>query len=157
MFTLSTSIILIQIQTSNVWLRSHCSVTRNVASRIFAGLVSCQLYGPVLHPPDRLLLCCCFYFPRASPTSGAFRRTETECLHMSWYAYCIGEKQAFPELGCHRKPIPMESLLGVSGNQVFVYPASELAVIVSEHNPSEALNQKSGVDHARGIADRFQH
>jgi len=51
----------------------------------------------------------------------------------------------------------MESVLGVSGNQVFLYPASDLAVIVSEHNPQEALNQKSGVDHARVIADCFQH
>jgi hypothetical protein len=76
---------------------------------------------------------------------------------MAWYAYCIGEKQAFPELARHRKPIPMESVLGVSGNQVFLYPASELAVVVSEHNPAEALNQKSGVDHARVIADCFQH
>jgi hypothetical protein len=76
---------------------------------------------------------------------------------MAWYAYCIGEKQAFPELARHRKPIPMESVLGVSGNQVFVYPASDLAVIVSEHNPQEVLNQKSGVDHARVIADCFQH
>jgi hypothetical protein len=76
---------------------------------------------------------------------------------MSWYAYCIGEKQAFPELARHRKPIPMESVLGVSGNQVFLYPASDLAVVVSEHNPAEALNQQSGVDHARVIADCFQH
>jgi len=76
---------------------------------------------------------------------------------MSWYAYCISEKQAFPELARHRKPIPMESVLGVSGNQVFLYPASELAVIVSEHNSAEAFNQKSGVDHARVIADCFQH
>jgi hypothetical protein len=76
---------------------------------------------------------------------------------MAWYAYCIGEKQAFPELARHRKPIPMVSVLGVSGNQVFLYPASELAVIVSEHNPTEALNHKSGVDHARVIADCFQH
>jgi hypothetical protein len=76
---------------------------------------------------------------------------------MAWYAYCIGEKQAFPELARHRKPVPMESVLGVSGNQVFLYPASDLAVIVSEHNPQEALNQKSGVDHARVIADCFQH
>lgn len=76
---------------------------------------------------------------------------------MAWYAYCIGEKQAFPELARHRKPVPMESVLGVSGNQVFLYPASDLAVIVSEHNPREALNQKSGVDHARVIADCFQH
>ena len=51
----------------------------------------------------------------------------------------------------------MESVLGVSGNQVFLYPASDLAIIVSEHNPAETLNQKSGVDHARVIADCFQH
>jgi hypothetical protein len=76
---------------------------------------------------------------------------------MAWYAYCIGEKQAFPELARHRKPVPMESLAGVSGNQVFLYPASDLAVVVSEHNPLEPLNQKSGVDHARVIADCFQH
>ncbi|MGA2217123.1 MAG: GvpL/GvpF family gas vesicle protein [Terracidiphilus sp.] len=76
---------------------------------------------------------------------------------MAWYAYCIGEKQAFPELARHRKPVPMESTLGVSGNQVFLYPACDLAVIVSEHNPAETLNQKSGVDHARVIADCFQH
>lgn len=76
---------------------------------------------------------------------------------MAWYAYCIGEKQAFPELARHRKPVPMVSVLGVSGNQVFLYPASDLAVIVSEHNPNEALNQKAGVDHARVIADCFQH
>ena len=76
---------------------------------------------------------------------------------MAWYAYCIGEKQAFPELARHRKPIPMESVSGISGNQVFLYPASDLAVIVSEHNPIEQLNQKAGVDHARVIAECFQH
>jgi hypothetical protein len=76
---------------------------------------------------------------------------------MAWYAYCIGEKQAFPELARHRKPVPMESVLGVSGNQVFLYPASDLAIVVSEHNPQETLNQKAGVDHARVIADCFQH
>jgi hypothetical protein len=75
---------------------------------------------------------------------------------MAWYAYCIGEKQAFPELARHRKPIPLESVLGVSGNQVFLYPASDLAIVVSEHNPAEPLNQKAGVDHARVIADCFK-
>src|ERR1700683_755177 len=76
---------------------------------------------------------------------------------MAWYAYCSSEKQAFPELARHRKPVPMESVVGVSGNQVFLYPASDLAIVVSEHNPAETLNQKSGVDHARVIADIFQH
>jgi hypothetical protein len=76
---------------------------------------------------------------------------------MAWYAYCIGEKQAFPALARHRKPVAMETVFGVSGNQVFLYPASDLAVIVSEHNPRETLNQRSGVDHARVIADCFQH
>jgi hypothetical protein len=75
---------------------------------------------------------------------------------MAWYAYCIGEKQAFPELARHRKPIPLESVLGVSGNQVFLYPASDLAIVVSEHNPADPLNQKAGVDHARVIADCFK-
>ncbi len=50
----------------------------------------------------------------------------------------------------------MESLLGVSGNQVFVYPANDLAVIVSEHNPAETLGQRSGMDHARVVANCFQ-
>ncbi len=76
---------------------------------------------------------------------------------MAWYAYCIGEKQAFPELARHRKPVPLESVHGVSGNQVFLYPASDLAIIVSEHNPNEGFTQKAGVDHARVIADCFQH
>jgi hypothetical protein len=76
---------------------------------------------------------------------------------MAWYAYCIAEKQAFPELARHRKPVPLESVVGVSGNQVFLYPASDLAVIVSEHNPQDPLTQQSGVDHARVIADCFQH
>jgi len=76
---------------------------------------------------------------------------------MAWYAYCIGEKQSFPELARHRKPVPLESVQGVSGNQVFLYPASDLAIIVSEHNPAEVLGQKSGVDHARVIAECFQH
>jgi len=51
----------------------------------------------------------------------------------------------------------MESVFGVSGNQVFLYPASDLAIVVSEHNPQESFNQRSGVDHARVISDCFQH
>jgi hypothetical protein len=76
---------------------------------------------------------------------------------MAWYAYCIGEKQAFPAMDRHRKPIPVESLHGVHGNQVFLYPANDLVVVVSEHSAAEALDQKSGVEHARVIADCFQH
>jgi hypothetical protein len=75
---------------------------------------------------------------------------------MAWYAYCIGEKQAFPELCRHRKPIPMESVTGISGNQIFLYPASDLAVIVSEHNSLENLDQKAAVEHARVISDCFK-
>jgi Gas vesicle synthesis protein GvpL/GvpF len=75
---------------------------------------------------------------------------------MAWYAYCITEKQAFPELLRHRKPIPMEAVAGIQGNQVFLYPASDLAVIVSEHSPVESFNQKAAMDHARVIADCFK-
>lgn len=76
---------------------------------------------------------------------------------MAWYAYCITERQAFPELLRHRKPIPMESVTGIQGNQIFLYPASDLAVIVSEYSPSETLNQQAGVEHARVIADCFKN
>jgi len=76
---------------------------------------------------------------------------------MAWYAYCIAEKEAFPELDHHRKPVPMQIQVGVLGNQVFLYPASDFAVIVSEHNPEQNLDQKSAVDHARVIADCFKH
>ncbi|WP_158751914.1 GvpL/GvpF family gas vesicle protein [Acidobacterium sp. S8] len=75
---------------------------------------------------------------------------------MAWYAYCIAEKQAFPELLRHRKPIPMEAVSGIAGNQVFLYPASDLAVIVSEHSPVENLSDRAGVEHARVIADCFK-
>ncbi|MGC2636046.1 MAG: GvpL/GvpF family gas vesicle protein [Acidobacteriaceae bacterium] len=75
---------------------------------------------------------------------------------MAWYAYCITERQAFPELMRHRKPIPMEAVTGIQGNQIFLYPASDLAVIVSEHSSSESLNQQAGMEHARVIADCFK-
>ncbi len=78
---------------------------------------------------------------------------------MAWYAYCIAERQQFPELGRHRRPIPLAGVTGISGNQTFLFPASELAVIVSEHNPEEiaTLNQQAAKDHARVIADCFKH
>ncbi len=74
---------------------------------------------------------------------------------MAWYAYCITERQAFPELLRHRKPIPMEAVTGIQGNQIFLYPASDLAVIVSEYSPSN-LTSQAGVEHARVISDCFK-
>jgi hypothetical protein len=50
----------------------------------------------------------------------------------------------------------MESVAGIQGNQVFLYPASDLAVIVSEHSPVENFTQKAAMDHARVIADCFK-
>ena len=54
---------------------------------------------------------------------------------MAWYAYCIAERQAFPELCRHRRPMPLTGVSGLFGNQTFLFPASDLAVIVSEHSP----------------------
>ena len=75
---------------------------------------------------------------------------------MAWYAYCIAEKQVFPEVAHHRKPVAMDDLVGVLGNQIFLYPASEFAIVVSEHNPQDNLDQKAAVDHARVISDCFK-
>ena len=74
---------------------------------------------------------------------------------MAWYAYCVSEKQSFPELARHRKPVPLESVTGIGGGQVFLYPASDLAIVVSEYEGSGALNQRAGMDHARVISECF--
>jgi hypothetical protein len=78
---------------------------------------------------------------------------------MSWYAYCIAERSAFPELSRHRRPMPLEGVHGLFGNQTFLFPASDLTVIVSEHSPEEdaKLDQQSQKDHARVIASCFKH
>ena len=57
---------------------------------------------------------------------------------MSWYAYCITERNAFPELSRHRRPMPLAGITGLFGNQAFFFPAADLAVIVSEHMPEDA-------------------
>lgn len=75
---------------------------------------------------------------------------------MAWYAYCVTEKQAFPELLRHRKPIPLESVVGVDGNQTFLYPASDLAVIVSEHVSPGELDPRIALEHARVISECFK-
>jgi len=79
---------------------------------------------------------------------------------MAWYAYCIAERQAFPELCRHRRPMPLTGVTGLFGNQTFLFPASELAIVVSEHNhPDDTvrMDQQSQKDHARVIADCFKH
>ena len=75
---------------------------------------------------------------------------------MAWYAYCVTEKQAFPALLRHRKPVPLENVTGIEGNQVFLYPASELAVLVSEHRTSEDPSSQTAKEHARVIASCFK-
>ena len=73
---------------------------------------------------------------------------------MAWYAYCIAEKQAFPEVDHHRKPIPLQQMTGVYGRPVYLYPASDFAMIVSEHEGE--LHPKAAVEHARVISGCFQ-
>ena len=82
---------------------------------------------------------------------------------MSWYAYCIAERQSFPELARHRRPMPLNGVSGLFSNQTFLFPAGDLAVIVSEHTPADserisiaAEAQQAAKDHARVIADCFK-
>src|SRR5271154_250593 len=75
-----------------------------------------------------------------------------------WYAYCVAERQAFPELCRHRRPMPLAGVTGLFGNQTFLFPASDLAVIVSEHTAedSERMDQQAAKDHARVVAECFK-
>jgi hypothetical protein len=75
---------------------------------------------------------------------------------MAWYAYCVTEKQAFPELLRHRKPIPLAEAHGIHGNQVFLYPAGDFAVLVSQYLPCEdAASPSCAKAHFKVVADCF--
>jgi Gas vesicle synthesis protein GvpL/GvpF len=77
---------------------------------------------------------------------------------MAWYAYCIAERQSFPELARHRRPMPLTGINGLFGNQTFLFPAGDLAVIVSEHQQDDQarFDQQANKDHARVIAECFK-
>lgn len=77
---------------------------------------------------------------------------------MAWYAYCIAERQSFPELNRHRRPMPLNAVIGLFGNQTFLFPAGDLAVIVSEHGPEDGsrFDQQASKDHARVISECFR-
>jgi hypothetical protein len=81
-----------------------------------------------------------------------------EKKNMSWYAYCIAERQSFPELARHRRPMPLTGITGLFGNQTFLFPAGDLAVIVSEHQAEDQarFDQQASKDHARVISDCFK-
>jgi len=64
------------------------------------------------------------------------------------------EKQAFQNwrvIASHSSGIAPRS----PGQSGLAYPASELAVIVSEHDTEQTLDQKSGKEHARVVAGCF--
>ncbi|MCL2660632.1 MAG: GvpL/GvpF family gas vesicle protein [Acidobacteriaceae bacterium] len=83
---------------------------------------------------------------------------------MAWYTYCIAERQAFHEQCRHRRPTPLEGVTGLFGHQTFLFPTSEFAIVVSEHNAEDNLanlavihmNQQAQRDHARVVADCFK-
>jgi hypothetical protein len=54
--------------------------------------------------------------------------------------------------------MPLTGVTGLFGNQIFLFPASELAVVVSEHNAEDAARMDPSVakDHARVVADCFK-
>src|SRR6201985_3402377 len=80
---------------------------------------------------------------------------------MAWYAYCIAERTAFSELARPRRPMPLSGVTGLFGNQIFLFPAADLAVVVSEHLPEDAARligpdaQSAPRDHARAISCCF--
>jgi len=55
--------------------------------------------------------------------------------------------------------MPFTGVSGLFGNQIFLFPASDLAVIVSEHSEEDArrMDQTAQRDHARVIAECFKH
>jgi len=54
--------------------------------------------------------------------------------------------------------MPLTGITGLFGNQTFLFPAGDLAVIVSEHHTDDQarFDQQASKDHARVIADCFK-
>jgi hypothetical protein len=54
--------------------------------------------------------------------------------------------------------MPLTGISGLFGNQTFLFPAGDLAVIVSEHHAEDQarFDQQASKDHARVIADCFK-
>jgi hypothetical protein len=54
--------------------------------------------------------------------------------------------------------MPLTGVTGLFGNQIFLFPASELAVIVSEHSAEDSarMDQNAAKDHARVVAECFK-
>jgi hypothetical protein len=54
--------------------------------------------------------------------------------------------------------MPLEGVTGLFGNQTFLFPAGDLAVVVSEHTPEDSarMDQSVAKDHANVIADCFK-
>ena len=63
---------------------------------------------------------------------------------MAWYAYCIAERNAFPDLARHRRPMPLTGVTGLFGNQTFLFPAADLAVIAGCFAKSTVLPFRFG-------------
>lgn len=75
---------------------------------------------------------------------------------MAWYAYCITEQQGLPNGVRARRPYVIENLRGVKGAPVFGYPSGEFAVIVSDFDNADPLNQPAIVDHAHVVSECFR-
>ena len=52
--------------------------------------------------------------------------------------------------------MPLEGTHGLFGNQVFLFPASEFAVVVSDHSADQQLDQPAARDHARVVGQCFK-
>lgn len=75
---------------------------------------------------------------------------------MAWYAYCITELQAFPQLNHSRRPQPIENMRGIAGAPVCGYPSGEFLVMVSDYTPGTQLDQKSVLEDARVVSECFR-
>ena len=76
---------------------------------------------------------------------------------MAWYAYCITEHQTLSNGTRTRRPFLLEGIQGVNGAAVLSYPSGDFAVIVSEHDRSDAkLEEKHVLEHARVVSVCFR-
>jgi hypothetical protein len=75
---------------------------------------------------------------------------------MAWYAYCLTEQETLTNGTRARRPFLLEGIQGVNAAPVLSYPSGEFAVVVSEYDRAQKIDDKAVLEHAHVVSVCFR-
>src|ERR1700691_2931411 len=75
---------------------------------------------------------------------------------MAWYAYCLTEQESLTNGTRARRPFLLEGIQGVNAAPVLSYPSGEFAVVVSEYDRTQKIDDKAVLEHAHVVSVCFR-